>query len=67
MRKPYPCKDCTDRHLSCHSECDKYLEAKEANLVSVSEGDKATLEYESLKKMSALRKKQKRRKNYGGL
>lgn len=19
-----PCKDCTDRHIGCHSECDKY-------------------------------------------
>lgn len=19
-----PCKDCTDRHLGCHSECEKY-------------------------------------------
>lgn len=21
-----PCKDCPDRHLGCHSECEKYQE-----------------------------------------
>lgn len=21
-----PCKDCTERHLHCHSECEKYKE-----------------------------------------
>lgn len=20
-----PCKDCTERHLSCHSDCERYL------------------------------------------
>ena len=24
-----PCKDCPDRHLHCHSECEKYAEYKE--------------------------------------
>lgn len=23
-----PCKDCKERHLECHSNCDKYTEAK---------------------------------------
>ena len=23
-----PCKDCKDRHVGCHSKCDKYLEYK---------------------------------------
>lgn len=23
-----PCLDCTDRHVGCHSECDKYLSYK---------------------------------------
>lgn len=27
----YPCKDCNDRHVGCHSECDKYNEKKEEN------------------------------------
>lgn len=21
-----PCKDCPDRHLHCHSECEKYIQ-----------------------------------------
>lgn len=25
----YPCKDCTDRTLGCHSICDKYISFKE--------------------------------------
>ena len=24
-----PCKDCKDRHLGCHGECEKYKEFKE--------------------------------------
>lgn len=20
----YPCKDCSERHIGCHSECEKY-------------------------------------------
>lgn len=24
-----PCKDCEDRHVACHSQCDKYSEWKE--------------------------------------
>lgn len=24
----FPCKGCTDRHDSCHSSCEKYLECK---------------------------------------
>ena len=24
-----PCKDCTDRHIACHCECEKYKEFKE--------------------------------------
>lgn len=23
-----PCYECPDRHYKCHSECDKYIEAK---------------------------------------
>ena len=23
---PAPCKDCTERHPGCHSECEKYAE-----------------------------------------
>jgi hypothetical protein len=23
-----PCKDCTQRNISCHSDCEKYLEYK---------------------------------------
>lgn len=23
-----PCKDCPDRHIGCHSECEKYLSFK---------------------------------------
>lgn len=30
-RHPFPCKDCTDRHVGCHSECPKYIAAKEDN------------------------------------
>lgn len=26
--KVSPCKDCTDRHLACHDNCDKYIEWK---------------------------------------
>lgn len=24
-----PCKDCADRHMACHSSCEKYLSYKE--------------------------------------
>lgn len=24
-----PCKDCTMRHINCHAECEKYIEAKQ--------------------------------------
>ena len=23
-----PCKDCEERHVGCHSECEKYIEFK---------------------------------------
>lgn len=23
------CKDCTERHIGCHSECDKYIQEKQ--------------------------------------
>lgn len=26
-----PCKGCQDRHLNCHSTCEKYLEFKDWN------------------------------------
>lgn len=25
-----PCKDCTERHIRCHSECEKYIAFHEA-------------------------------------
>ena len=28
-RTHFPCKDCKDRHTGCHSECPKYIKAKE--------------------------------------
>lgn len=27
-RVTYPCKGCTERYVGCHSECEKYIEAK---------------------------------------
>jgi hypothetical protein len=24
-----PCKDCKDRHINCHAECEKYIQAKQ--------------------------------------
>jgi len=27
--KTVPCKDCKDRHVSCHSSCVKYIEWKQ--------------------------------------
>lgn len=32
-KKPsaFPCKDCGDRHDGCHSECERYLQAKAEN------------------------------------
>ena len=24
----FPCKDCSDRHIACHSTCQKYIDAK---------------------------------------
>lgn len=24
-----PCKDCKDRHINCHADCEKYIEAKQ--------------------------------------
>lgn len=26
-----PCKNCSDRHMSCHSTCEKYLKFKKQN------------------------------------
>ena len=31
MKIDYPCKDCSDRCLGCHSECEKYKEASKKN------------------------------------
>lgn len=31
MKVNYPCKDCTDRCIGCHSECDKYKDATNKN------------------------------------
>jgi len=27
--KQFQCKDCTDRHVGCHAECEKYKAVKE--------------------------------------
>lgn len=27
-----PCKDCKNRYLGCHSECEKYIEYKEKKI-----------------------------------
>lgn len=29
--KQFPCRDCTDRHQGCHSDCKAYLEALAEN------------------------------------
>ena len=26
-----PCKNCSDRHMTCHSTCEKYLKFKKQN------------------------------------
>ena len=28
----YPCKDCTDRVVGCHSTCQKYMEARDEHI-----------------------------------
>ena len=28
MPLPFPCKNCPDRYIGCHSKCEKYLTAK---------------------------------------
>lgn len=25
----FPCRDCTDRYVGCHSECEKYISARQ--------------------------------------
>ena len=30
MKPEAPCKNCTDRHLGCHSECEEYIAYKQA-------------------------------------
>lgn len=36
----YPCKDCTERHIGCHSDCDRYNKEK-----SEIEKNKSILKY----------------------
>lgn len=31
--KGFPCKDCQERHLACHQECERYLKAQKEHLV----------------------------------
>ena len=31
MRPQAPCKDCENRHMSCHSSCQLYLDYKKRN------------------------------------
>ena len=42
-----PCKDCSDRHLNCHSECTRYLRWKE-HLAALKAAEKAEKDKESM-------------------
>ena len=68
MRKPYPCKDCDTRKVGCHASCETYLEVKKINDESkiISEGERAILDYEKIKKEQAVKRKQNRPIKYGG-
>lgn len=56
---PFPCKGCKDRHVGCHSECNKYIEAKRKN-----EEIRATQEKESVLNESIYVLKNNRMKSF---
>lgn len=42
-----PCKDCPDRHITCHSECTRYLRWKE-HLAALKAAERAEKDKESM-------------------
>lgn len=36
-----PCKDCSERHIKCHSECEKYAKYKVEVLVAIGAAENA--------------------------
>ena len=61
-----PCKDCLDRHQSCHSECGRYMEFCELNreINEKKEGLRRIQNYvvESVHKTKKTRKIKRRKK-----
>lgn len=40
-----PCKDCTDRNVTCHGSCEKYQTYYAANMKRLDERQKAVARY----------------------
>ena len=63
----YSCKDCTDRHPTCHSTCEKYLgeKAEDEKRKAAEAGDRAFRVYmmETIVKRSTENLKRKKRYN----
>ena len=59
-----PCKDCTERHIRCHSECERYKEFKKRNAERLAREAKR-VEDEGRFVESVIRRKEKTRRHHG--
>ena len=67
MTFPSPCLGCVDRHVGCHSTCQKYLEAKEQHEKNIEEAikqEKARVIVECYRSKKAAKSKMIRLKQY---
>lgn len=60
------CKNCTERHVGCHSACEKYISEKQQYQADKAEYNEAISEYKQLDgyeyKRNTARKREKKRK-----
>lgn len=59
-----PCKDCPDRYLGCHSECEKYIAYDILNDIRRDQALREKHREDDLFKSSRHNRKKKRRKPY---
>ena len=56
------CKDCTDRHLGCHSDCKKYLSSKEkyeSNKAEIRRQKALNSQYDGFMKEQSIRRERR--------
>lgn len=65
-RVEFPCKNCTERHIGCHSTCAKYLEKKkEADAILEAKKKTAAEQQASFAQRNRLRKTWAKSNGYG--